>query len=43
MLGPVLYPILKITLYSLDTILNITIKVRLYHRPKIGRLPLRAA
>nr|DAJ61160.1 MAG TPA: hypothetical protein [Caudoviricetes sp.] len=33
MLGPDFCPTVKITLYSLDTILNITIKVRLYHYP----------
>nr|DAW76640.1 MAG TPA: hypothetical protein [Caudoviricetes sp.] len=30
-------------MHSLDTILNIAIKIRLYHQPKIGCLPLRAA
>lgn len=33
MLGPETCPTIKFTLYSLDTILNITIKVRLYHYP----------
>lgn len=35
MLEPETCPILTFALYSLDTILNIAIKVRLYHYPFI--------